>query len=218
MNNLYSQLQSIPTTHETVSKTKVEELLALNAKQLNGERSRHKSTVAKHDNDFSDIAFSDPATWQLHAFEREHTLSDEQFHIMAAGYENFDMKKYHGYEHIHAIYIYRTIFVVNVMYALSSELYWFAPFDLKPHLRDRINDTYQLKSWDLELAAADFMRYAKWSKPNVIDLDFVKKGNVQVDTRLECFQAFLTALLPYVEKPIEFDIKLSDVLLIGQGD
>lgn len=218
MGTLWDQLQNIPTTHETVSKAKIDELLLQNMQQLNDEERRHISTVSKHDDDFANIAFSDPATWQLSAFEREHTHSNEAFHIMTTGYDNYDMSKYHNYEHIHAQYAYRVIFLVNVMHTLSPEIYWFAPFDLRPAMRNQINDLHRLKSWDLEIAAYEFMLSAHWSKPERKDWELIKQDTVQTNRQLHEFRTFLIDLLPYAEESFEYDVKLSDMLLIGHGD
>lgn len=218
MGTLWDHLQAIPTTHETVSKAKIEELLTQNLQQLDGECSRHKSTVEKHDNDFADIAFSDPSAWQLHGFVREHSQSDQEFHIMSTGYDHVDISKYHGYKHIHAHYAYRVMYIVTTMYKLSPQLYWFAPFDLVSSMKDKLKDEHQSKSWELEVAAYDFMRFAEWTKPDRKDWEFLKQGQVTTNRKLHTFRAFLTALLPYVEKPLEFDIKLSDMLLIGTDD
>ncbi len=218
MSYINQQLQTIPSTDEVITPEMIDELIVL--AQSHAQRSNHylhQSTLAVEDDQFSDIAFKEPVTWNLSGFEADDVKTGWGYHRLASGYDSVNFKIRPEIIRIHACYIYRGIFIVQAMrFVPDSNFHW---SNLLNYRLDRPSDELPYQAdWDLQFFAHYSLQSMLFKIPRLmkggIDKDAVEKGHLHSRAMHENFLEFLKALKRIVNKPITYTTKLNEIIRI----
>jgi hypothetical protein len=216
--HLRGYLENIPATTEQITPDMIDQMIALTETQLAGlaklpGHSAHHSKALVHDDHFSNLAFSDPATWQLHAFEKEFEPTREGYYMVNTGYLFRDTKQFPIWWTIRAPYVYRVIFTILTTELIYGRVHQFSPWTL--NIRERPNVKPELlPDWEVLYYHQCVLKTTQYTEPKKVDYELAARGNVQVTRDTTEFLMFLRALKPFITEPTEYTFNIRNMIHI----